>query len=60
MIINKITTGFVIQQYDTDLKTWISQEFVGGEVQYEDWDGEEIFKFDEPKTDLPFDMIQPV
>ena len=40
MIINKILTGFVIQQYDTDKKQYIGQEFVAGdEAQYEDPEG---------------------
>ena len=39
---------------------WISQEFIGGEVQYEDEEGEAIFDFDEPESGLTIDMIQPV
>jgi len=36
MKINKTTTGFVIQTYDTDQKKWIGQEFVAGDqVEYE-------------------------
>jgi len=36
MKINKITTGFVIQTYDTELKQWTGQEFVAGDqTEYE-------------------------
>jgi hypothetical protein len=37
MKINKITTGFVIQTYDTELNQWTAQEFVaGGQTDYEE------------------------
>lgn len=37
MIIKKITTGFVIQTFDTKTKTFIAQEFVAGDdCVYED------------------------
>jgi hypothetical protein len=36
MKINKITCGFVIQTYDTDLKKWTGQEFVAdNQSEYE-------------------------
>jgi hypothetical protein len=36
MKIDKITTGFVIQTWDTDLKKWTGQEFVAGDLtEYE-------------------------
>lgn len=36
MLVKKITTGFVIQTFDTDLGRWLSQEFVAGDqVDYE-------------------------
>jgi hypothetical protein len=42
MILNKITTGFVIQQYDTETKKFVSQEFIAGdEVEWEQ-DGDTI------------------
>jgi hypothetical protein len=65
MKINKITTGFVIQTYDTELKEWTGQEFVAGnETDYEEagtgaiLDSAAIWpKSDEPY--LPFLMRQP-
>ena len=70
MIINKITTGFVIQQFDTDKKVYINQEFIAGDdVNYETVDGNpmdddemETFNFGplaEEEPYLPFEMIQP-
>ncbi len=71
MIINKITTGFVVQQYDTELQTWISQEFIAGEdVQYEyadllseypNQDPAEMMNESNDGTEpyLPFEMVQP-
>ena len=36
MIINKITHGFVIQQFDTDKGRYVEQEFIAGDpVEYE-------------------------
>lgn len=66
MIINKITTGFVIQRFDTDLQKFVSQEFIAGDqTDYETQDGSEINRVDfldrlvgqEPY--LNFDMVQP-
>ncbi len=65
MLINKITTGFIIQVFDTDKQEWISQTFHAGEVDYETLDGDPINFTDfedrlvgkEPY--LPFDMVQP-
>lgn len=31
MKINKITTGFVIQTFDTELGKFVSQEFIAGD-----------------------------
>jgi hypothetical protein len=62
MIINKITTGFVVQQYDTDLQTWISQEFVAGDqCDYENEDGDPVpsDEMGDPEPYLPFEMVQP-
>jgi len=65
MKINKITYGFVAQQWDTELQKWTSQEFIAGEVEdYETEDGdppglsfEDALKMeDEP---LSFEMVQP-
>jgi hypothetical protein len=65
MKVNKITTGFVIQTYDTDLIKWTGQEFVAGtQTDYEEsgtgaiLDPAKIWPVsDEPY--LPFDMRQP-
>ncbi len=71
MLINKITTGFVIQTYDTDKGEYISQEFkAGDQVDYEGNNGESLsinalsnLGFgpfaDSGEPYLPFDMVQP-
>jgi hypothetical protein len=61
MIVNKITTGYVLQQYDTEKGEWICQEFVAGDpVIIENIDGE-VVDCDEIKDKyLPFTMLQPV
>jgi len=55
---NKITIGYVIQEYDGP--KCIGQEFVAGEVSYEDDYGEpldvDVFK----EEYQSFDMVQPV
>ena len=66
MLINKITTGFVIQTFDTVQMRFVAQEFVAGnDCAYEraelagrpvsskllEVDGEEVY--------LPYDMKQP-
>ena len=59
MIIKKITTGFVIQEFDTETGLFVAQEFVAGDqVDYEDEEGEKV---DSEGVDgyLPFDMVQP-
>ena len=74
MLINKITTGCVVQTFDTETKRYVKQEFVaGGESEYEDGNNasavpptsKEMAKFDfgpdairEPY--LPFNMVQPI
>ena len=64
MIINKITTGFVIQKFDTEAHKFISQEFIATPIGCSEdqvaWETE----FGEPikpatKDSLAFDMIQP-
>ena len=64
MKINKITHGFVVQTWDTNLKQWISQEFVAGDLtEYEEngssipLDPDDIWPDKEPF--LPFLMQQP-
>jgi hypothetical protein len=70
MIINKITTGFVIQQFDTDTGKFVGQSFTAcSEVAYENVAGETIeddvmaplgFGPDaEDEPYMPFDMKQP-
>lgn len=59
MLVKKITTGFVVQTFDTETKKWVSQEFVAGdECVYEDADGNPADSF-EPAGYLPYDMRQP-
>lgn len=62
MKIKKITTGFVVQVFDTDTNKWESQEFVAGDSEYETEEGEALGAWDDnPAEDnyLPFDMKQP-
>lgn len=66
MIINKITTGYVIQQFDTEKQKFVSQEFVAGdEVDWETEVGQpvdmDVFANESPifSTYLPFNMEQP-
>lgn len=65
MLINKITTGFVIQQFDTEKKVYVSQYFTAGDVEYEDRFGEPVDSSlmavnpDGSEPYLPFDMLQP-
>lgn len=57
MIVHKITTGFVIQKFDTKTRQFIGQEFIAGDqVEFENEDGDPVESFDEY---LPFDMKQP-
>ena len=65
MRINKITTGFVVQTWDTDLNKWTGQEFLAGDqCEYElagtfrTLDPAEIWP-NQPEPYLPFDMRQP-
>lgn len=63
MILRKITTGFVIQYWDTKKGCFTEQEFVGiYQCEYETEDGEPIFEEDHLDlydAYLPFDMVQP-
>jgi hypothetical protein len=58
MILNKVTTGFVIQQYDTETKKFVSQEFIAGDDVAWEESGEPV---DPPEGNpyLYFHMIQP-
>ena len=72
MLINKITTGFVIQTFDTETKQYTKQEFIAGnEVDYEKQDGTQVHSTEmaslgfgpyakSPEPYLPFEMVQPV
>ena len=63
MIINKITTGYVIQCFDTKTDEYIGQSFIAGDiVDYEKPDGApvESEKQIEKLGYLPFDMVQPI
>lgn len=62
MIVNKITTGFVVQKFDTARKMWVSQQFIAGNpVDYENDRGETVDPsiMGDPEPYLPFDMEQP-
>ena len=65
MRINKITTGFVVQEFDIDKGKYVSQEFVAGNpVEYEDKSGNPVDSSlmqseDGTEPYLPFDMQQP-
>ena len=65
MIIQKITTGFVVQQFCTETGQWAGQEFVAGDyVEIEDDKGNSIdeteFEAISKGNDyLPFNMEQP-
>jgi len=57
MIVKKVTTGFVIQEFDTETRQFVSQEFVAGEqVDFEDEFGDTVEPFREY---LAFDMVPP-
>ena len=60
MIIKKITSGFVIQDFDTDTGKFVRQEFVASDdCQYEDEKGNEIEGDPLKEIHFPFDMVQP-
>ena len=73
MKINKVTTGFVIQTYDTETGEWEGQEFIAGEVGYEDENEnslsheqliesgfrKHVKATEEPEPYLNFEMKQP-
>jgi hypothetical protein len=66
MIINKITNGFVSQLFDTETGKYTHQDFVAGNVDYEDQTGNPVDPVecgmqaaDGTEPYLPFDMIQP-
>jgi hypothetical protein len=65
MRINKITPGFVVQTWDTELNRWIGQEFVAGDqTEFEAADTDRILDSadiwpERPEPYLPFQMTQP-
>lgn len=71
MIINKVTVGFVIQQFDTKKKKFVHQSFVAGDqCDYETETGDALSNIEtesfgigpnmgSKEPYLPFDMVQP-
>jgi len=62
MLVKKITTGYVLQVYDTKLEKFVSQEFVASDiVDHEDMMGNPVDELglDLDSDYLPFDMVQP-
>jgi hypothetical protein len=67
MIVNKITSGYVIQQYDTEKKQFIYQEFVAANsCDYENLNGEAVdveevgmANSDGSVPYFPYEMVQP-
>jgi hypothetical protein len=62
MLIHKITSGYVVQMFDTKLGKFIDQQFVAGdECSYEDEDGDSVdsnlLEVDGKEVYLPFDMV---
>jgi hypothetical protein len=66
MIIQKITPGYVIQQFDSEKKQFVFQEFIGGdEIDYEDTEGNALNELEvesfglDKAAPLHFNMVQP-
>lgn len=58
--INKITTGYVIQKVDIKTNKIVKQEFVAGDVEWENESGESLDENDIPEdVYFPFNMEQP-
>ena len=56
MIVNKVTTGFVVQRFDTKTRKFLSQEFIASdECAFEDDDGDKVDTFTEYLT---YEMVQ--
>jgi hypothetical protein len=64
MLINKVTSGFVVQVFDTEEGRFLSQEFVAGETAFEDEHGEPVdsalISVGGKEATLAFEMIQPI
>lgn len=59
-IINKLTIGYVIQKVDIKTSKVIRQEFVAGEVEWENEEGESLDENDVPENVyFPYTMEQP-
>jgi len=66
MLISKVTSGFVVQSFDTETRKFTDQRFVAGDdVKWEKENGDPInenevhWKREVDEPYLPFDMIQP-
>ena len=64
MIVNKTTTGFVVQKFDSETGRCLSQEFIASDqVEWEDQKGERIedgqYGIDLEGCYYPLDMKQP-
>lgn len=64
MIVRKITTGFVVQEFDAETGRCVSQEFIAGDqVEFEDRQGNSIsdgdFGIDLEGLYFPLEMKQP-
>ena len=57
--VNKITTGYVIQEFDSDTGKCLNQTFIAGDSV--DWEDDCGHPIDEPAKSsyFPLDMIQP-
>ena len=59
MILNKITTGFVIQSFDTETGKYFLQEFVAGDEKWENPDDVDESVDCEPTEEFPIILNQP-
>lgn len=63
MILCKITSGYVVQSFDTEKNQWVSQEFIASSVtDYEDESGRPLLDIEQQLIEdeyLPFCMKQP-
>lgn len=65
MLIRKVTTGSVVQVFDTDRQAFVSQEFISGDQVTYETEGDEVnvTDFEDRVVGTPsylaFDMVQP-